>query len=447
MAYFYRLIVGLFVSLFVCAGSAHAAFPASPVFSCNAGGAGRAHVTASASTRLACAEALYALGLSQGWTAPGQCVSESGWFLTCGSSGSQVNQGGVTSYSCPSNASLSGASCSCSSGYAEQASSCVVDEPPNPCSNFGQLLSSYHGSVQMVKGQTSACMGGCEVNFKSGYQGADLYGAGSDGVMRGWVPIGQLQSADAVGTCGTPTAPVVEPVPDAELPPPGTCPGTVNGIAVNVPCSSTETNNTSTSQETDGAGNTTSKTVAKSTSCNAAGACTTTVTTTTTVNGSSSIATKSTTQSKGEFCAGNPGSKECGDGEGSSFGGSCGAGFVCDGDALQCAMAKEQHKRACELFQTDSDERQSYETAKSKGQAGTDQTGDLPGNQTVNVGPGDFDSSDAIGGAQCITDKSIVVFGRTINMPLSRTCPYLAYLGQLLVVVGYLLGARILIRG
>jgi hypothetical protein len=350
----------------------------------------------------------------------------------------------ISRNTCSGGAVYSGGVCSCPVGQSDTNGTCGA---PNPCNNFGHLLSSYNGSVQMAKGQTSACMGGCQVNFKPGYEGADLYGAGSDGVMRGWVPIGQLQSADAVGTCGTPTAPVVEPVPDAERPPAGTCPGTMNGIAMNVPCSSTETKKSSTSQETDGDGNVTNKTENKITTCTAAGSCTTTVTTTTTVNGVTKTSTKSMTQGKGEFCAGNPGSKECGDGDGSSFGGSCQAGFVCDGDALQCAIAKEQHKRSCELFEKDNEERQGYEAAKVKGKAGTDQTGDLPGNQTINIGPGDFDSSDAIGGAQCITDKTVVIAGRTISVPLSKTCPYLAYLGQLLVVVGYLLGARILTRG
>lgn len=246
----------------------------------------------------------------------------------------------------------------------------------------------------------------------------------------------------------TPVAPTDPATNWPSAPPPGMCPGQINGVTVHVPCSNTTTGSTKTTQANDGAGTTTGTTEKKNTTCNAAGSCTTTTTTTTTINGgSSNTKTTSTTQGKGEFCAGNPGAKECGEGNGSSFGGSCSGGFVCDGDALQCAMAKEQHKRACALFETESDERQAYEADKLKGEAGTDQTENLPGNQTVDIGPADFDSSDAIGGAQCITDKSVTIAGQSVSIPLSSMCPYLAYLGQLLVVVGYLLGARILIRG
>lgn len=47
-----------------------------------------------------------------------------------------------------------------------------------------------------------------------------------------------------------------------------------------------------------------------------------------------------------EFCKENPDAPQC---KKSTWGGSCGS-FTCDGDAIQCAIAREQHQRNCKLF-------------------------------------------------------------------------------------------------
>ena len=47
-----------------------------------------------------------------------------------------------------------------------------------------------------------------------------------------------------------------------------------------------------------------------------------------------------------EFCKENPDAPQC---KKSNWGGSCGS-FTCDGDAIQCAIAREQHKTNCKLF-------------------------------------------------------------------------------------------------
>src|SRR5690606_10865770 len=88
------------------------------------------------------------------------------------------------------------------------------------------------------------------------------------------------------------------------------------------------------------------------------------------------------------FCEENPNSPQCKE---SSFGGSCQANFACDGDAIQCAIAKEQHIRACKLFDDPSPESLLYEA--NKGKEGN-QTGDLPGNETVSIA-GRIDMSNA----------------------------------------------------
>lgn len=57
---------------------------------------------------------------------------------------------------------------------------------------------------------------------------------------------------------------------------------------------------------------------------------------------------------KKSVCAENPDLPACKENK-STFGGSCMGGFSCEGDALQCAIAKEQHRRNCELFEKDTD--------------------------------------------------------------------------------------------
>jgi hypothetical protein len=132
-----------------------------------------------------------------------------------------------------------------------------------------------------------------------------------------------------------------------------------------------------------------------------------------------------------------------GDGEGSGFGGSCEAGFACDGDAIQCAIAREQHRRNCVMFNDPSDESRLYEANKDKE---GDQTGDLPGSETVDIGAL-IDRSDALGGGSCFGDVAVTVWGRSMSLPFSQLCPYLAMLGNILLAVSALLSARIIARG
>lgn len=226
-----------------------------------------------------------------------------------------------------------------------------------------------------------------------------------------------------------------------EAPPPGTCPGTVNGVAVNVPCSNTTTKGTTTSESNDGEGNTTVKSESKSTVCNEAGSCTTTTTTTTTVNGGTpKTTTNSTTQGKGEFCAANRGAKECGNGDGSSFGGNCQASFVCTGDAVQCATAKAVNDSLCkfkDVFEMD----ESTSALVGKVLAGTWEKNPKDEPRTEPLGT--FDQTNPLSGA-CPGDVAISIASATVVIPLARFCPQLQMMGNLLVAFT-LLGATVFV--
>lgn len=144
---------------------------------------------------------------------------------------------------------------------------------------------------------------------------------------------------------------------------------------------------------------------------------------------------------KGEgegICKENPDSPMC---KKSTFGGSCAASFSCDGDAIQCAIGKEQHIRACQLFDDETPESQLYEAEKAKDK-NRDVTESLPGNETVDVS-GKLSRENVLGGASCISDLSVTVWGSEVSLPLSRICPALGYLGWILVSVASLAAFRI----
>lgn len=129
-----------------------------------------------------------------------------------------------------------------------------------------------------------------------------------------------------------------------------------------------------------------------------------------------------------------------GDDEGSSFGGSCGA-FTCEGDAIQCAIAKEQHQRACKLFDDKTDESKLYDSEVAKG-TNRNVTGDLPGNETFDVAS-KLNMGNMLGSAQCIGDLTVTVWRRDVVLPFTKICPALAYMGWVLVAVASLAAFRI----
>lgn len=130
-----------------------------------------------------------------------------------------------------------------------------------------------------------------------------------------------------------------------------------------------------------------------------------------------------------------------GDGEKGSFGGSCGAGFTCEGDAIQCAIAREQHVRACKLFDDKSPESELYAAEVAKGTQ-RNVTGDLPGNETVDVAS-KLNTGNLLGTAQCPGDLNVTVWRTEVALPFSRLCQPLDYMGWILVAVAGIAGFRI----
>jgi len=277
---------------------------------------------------------------------------------------------------------------------------------------------------------------------------------------------------DAVGDPDIPRR--EDPKPGCE----GGIPGSVNGVDVCIDPSAGQTEGVDWTQVTDAQGNT--REIKTEVKCQGEKCV---VTTTSKLPGSSDPGnTTTTTTTRGQYCAKNPESSVCkgakdntgstrnqngrggdgdpgGGGEGSgfckenpdspmckksAFGGSCGA-WTCDGDAIQCAIAKEQHQRACKLIDDHtSQEAQLY--ASSKGKDGN-VTADLPGNSSLSFGSEHYDSTALLGGGSCVSDLSVEVFGKVVSLPLSNVCPYVQWLRIILLAIGALLWMVIVFKG
>lgn len=193
------------------------------------------------------------------------------------------------------------------------------------------------------------------------------------------------------------------------------------------------------------------------------GKCTTTTTTVTTDKSTNATTTETKTkeQTDKDFCKDPKNSEKCnqdgspkyggnGSGDddddgGKSFGGSCSAGFQCSGDALQCAMAREQHKRNCALFEDRAgiSEIGDYEAAKSS--AGDGAIGG--GGGSVNVSDMGGGADEFLGAASCPPDRTINGPGWEVSIPYSKLCPYLEYFGYIFMAVCGLVAVRIFISG
>lgn len=226
----------------------------------------------------------------------------------------------------------------------------------------------------------------------------------------------------------------------------GEYPGTVNGVQVCVPpSSSVEAPKTTTAtppsagasapQIPDAPAGTTSK--SEQTTCTG-----TTCTTTTTYKDAAgnSKGTKTEESSKANYCGENPKAPGCAEEKKSSFSGSCAGGFVGQGDALQVAIAREQYTRNCQFYENPA-EQAKFDTEAAK-------TGKQYTEDEVAISSASFSQTNLLGvGAQCITDKTITVMTSTVVLPFSRVCSLLEQLGAILLGVSFITALMIVAKG
>lgn len=224
----------------------------------------------------------------------------------------------------------------------------------------------------------------------------------------------------------------------------GKVPGQVNGVTVCVdPGTSTPTKtaSTKTNTTTNPDGTTTTQQQTTTTDCGPTGCTTTTTTTTTNKDATGNTTGTSTTSNSGTCTAGSPGcSPKGGDPDPSRFGGACAAGFSCDGDAIFCSMALEQHRRDCALFETATEESALYSAEKGR-------TGPQYQSENVNASA-NITPTNLLGVAgTCQLNKTVTIWGHEVTLPFSQVCDALSYMGTLLLMVSFLLAYRIVSRG
>ncbi|MDH1476629.1 virulence factor TspB C-terminal domain-related protein [Comamonas thiooxydans] len=377
---------------------------------------------------------------------------------------------------CPANSTPSGNSCICSAGYVESGGVCVSKADPDmkcatdfAMAGFGigqglgtirdtKTMSGVVPSGEMCWPHESATSG-CLVNFDrtslTTMPDGSIQSGGSFSMYKGGVggkactleappdPGSTVeekceQKGSYTDSKGTHSLCLDEPKCE------GGFMGTVSYLGGEVCVKDKGGNVIETSKDTikkneDGS---TDK-VTEKTTCKVNTCTTEKTTTTTTNNNSSSSSTTTKTESKEDYCKANANAQQCkGEEEKEGkFGGSCSAGFTCEGDALQCAIAKDQHKRNCQMFDDKTTESQLYDSEVAKG-SNRDVTKDLPGNTEVDVS-GKLSSEDVLGGGRCIADLNVQVWRSSVSLPFSKICPSLGYLGWVLIAVCSLAAFRI----
>jgi len=129
----------------------------------------------------------------------------------------------------------------------------------------------------------------------------------------------------------------------------------------------------------------------------------------------------------------------------SSFGGSCGGAFNCNGDAIQCAIAREQHTRNCALIDA---KVPGYESLVGEAGSMAGEAGSLKGRIEERNLADKFDfgmnAADGNVGACLIADKDISLgnfpgfTGGTVKIPLSMICTYGPMIRAMLLFAGAL---------
>lgn len=323
---------------------------------------------------------------------------------------------------CPDNANPVGVVCECKEGFKPEGSSCV----PYDCPPGGSHTVITQPDIKTSSVSVTVCMGGCVVKPNSWKVGKDGSFYGSWPFTYSGKTCGGAKDSrglDLSGTGGFQPAPI--PCPTSQ------CPGSINGTNVCVPCSSatgpsTEKAPTPIPADAPGVdGVKGAQNKESSTQCDG-----TTCTTTTTYRDAlgNKVGEKTQEKPKESFCQENPTLQICKDGK---WGGTCAAGFTCDGDAIQCAMARKQHETACKLLEEPPSELvATVQSLKGTGQA------EGAFNETFSASAG-FSPMPVAGCA--VQDFPVSIGPLNLTVPLGTLlCPHLGTIRSVLSAFGAL---------
>jgi hypothetical protein len=210
-----------------------------------------------------------------------------------------------------------------------------------------------------------------------------------------------------------------------------------SGAATYTKTDPVSTSSTAAGGNTTNVSNTTNQTVNNST-------VTTTTTTTTSVNGGTpTTQTQTTTDSTDSYCAKNPNDALCKQADKGSYSGSCSSGFSCDGDAVECAIAKEQYTRNCALFDTATSLSNLGNQVTSGNDPNASQNPALNSNSQV-IDVSSSLNEDAHFSSSGLTDLTVATGrGPSVTVPFSRLNSTLQIMGYILLALAYVAAGRI----
>lgn len=360
---------------------------------------------------------------------------------------------------CPANSTRSGSECTCNAGFVyDFFTKTCKDEDEQRCEDFNREGFDSFGTEWL---------GGPRIRYGNKESGEYCYKDDDDPNKGCWIhwnrdmtggtPPDQQTWGRYTKSQGGPCIPGPGDDDDDDKPgendcPPGQMKGTINDKTYcYVPGAdddfeeTTETTKTTTKDLGDGRREETTTTTTTTTSCTGGSCNTTTIIENITIiygadnepEGPPEITYgdgESFEEGIGKFCAKNPTSMICqesgvGDGGPKSLvGGSCRQGFQCQGDAIQCAMYREQHRRACELFEPQGTEEEGL-YADADGEIGDEL--DLGETDIASL----FDDTDQLTGS-CPANPVIMVLGQSVTIPYNIICENAALFRNILRAVG-----------
>lgn len=315
---------------------------------------------------------------------------------------------------CPAGSTASEGVCSCPAGKRPSGGACVDYTCPSGQPSYFSSSSPIEASANcdmdsgcvwedMASATTTSESGVKRYFGQSSFSGAKCEGAGTGGASaEAPVPAPATSAADK---CALGNGPPM-------------CASVINGITVCVSCAASSST-TSEKSDTPASGTSpaTGTTKTTTTECGANGC-----TTTTTTKDASGNVTGTTSSTK---------PKDDDKPDPSAFGGSCqgaAAAITCAGDAVQCAIAREQYRRNCEIFDNTNSHAQAALGAISAGTAGDQDHPRRDGSSSALT----FDQTDLIGGS-CPGDRVLGVGKTQVTLKFSELCTAAGWLGNLLV--------------
>lgn len=356
------------------------------------------------------------------------------WYCPAGYTLSGGQCSPDVAYSCPSgqNWTLSGSSCT--------RPDCVAGEVRNEGTGLcqadcvaGRIVS---GTIPVAQSPAYVCASGCDtlpVSVSDQYQSS-----GSQVWYGQWEMTGaQCSGGGALGIGGAPASGPCGA---------GLCWGEFNGALTCVACGATAPKRevaTKTSTSTDAQGVTTTQRQVTTTTDSGDSVKRETLTSTSVGGAPAEEETKTEESPKDSFCEQNPSAPLCKE---SAFGGACGA-FTCEGDAVQCAMAREQYTRNCALFESASAQSELGNAAMAGTDDGSINNPASAGNrESVALGP--ITPGAEPFAAACLPSLDFSVAGQSLEVPFpSSICDVFAVMGNIFVGLCALVGLGIVGKG